>query len=996
MSPPDPRWRLPEGGLIDRTRPLAFTFNGQRLHGYVGDTLASALLANGVRVVGRSLKYHRPRGVLSAGPEEPNALVQLGAGGAGEPNVRAIQLPLSDGLAAISQNCWPSVGLDLGVLASMLSPLLVAGFYYKTFMWPAGAWRAYERILRTAAGLGRAPRDADPNFYETGHLHCDVLVVGGGPAGLAAARTAARTGARVVMCDERSRLGGSLLWETAEIDGAPALAWITSVVAELSVRDNVSMLSHACAFGYYDHNAVLIYQRRPDPRTGNGQGDRQALWRIRARQVVLTTGAIERPLVFPDNDRPGIMLAAAARAYLNQYAVCPGQRAVVATNNSSAYDTAADLATAGAEVVAVVDLRAEVPATALDRVPAGAQVTAGATVAGTRRRRKILRSVTVRDAKGRTRDLPCDLLCVSGGWTPTVHLFSQSGGQLRFEPSLGAHLPDRRAQAIHIAGAAAGALDLATAVYTGFAAGASAAAAAGHEGPTAQPPKIDRSGLAGVIVDGVAPLVPDAGGSRSFVDFQNDVTVRDLALAVSEGYRSVEHAKRYTTTGMGTDQGKTGNLNAVVLLSRLRGETPSEVGHTTYRPPYAPVPFGAIAGRRRGKRLAPTRRTPFHDCWAEEGAIFVESGAWLYPQCFPRDGESRDETIAREARQVRRCVGAVDMSSLGKADVQGRDAAVFLERVYCNDLAGLAIGRVRYGLMLREDGMVFDDGTVARLSANRFLITMTTANADQVWLHLEMLRQIRWPDLDVKLALVSDHWANLAIAGPDARRLLEALDPSFPVDSQAFPYMAVREGTVTGHPARVFRISYSGELSYEINVAADHGVDLWAAVRAAGAPLGLVPYGLDALDVLRIEKGHLSVGTEIDGRTTPHDLGLGSLVSRKKDFIGRALLNRPALKRDDRLQLVGLKGQAGAARVPAGAQLLAAPWTGVPQAPLGHVTAAVFSHALESPIALALLAGGRDRHGERLTAASPTTGESVEVVVGPPAHYDSAGARPRV
>ena len=996
MSPPDQMWRLHEGGLIYRARPLAFTFNGRQLRGYEGDTLASALLANGVRVVARSLKYHRPRGILTAGPEEPNALVQLGAGGAGEPNVRATQLPLSDGLAAISQNCWPSVELDLGVLAALLSPLLAAGFYYKTFMWPAGAWGVYERFLRTAAGLGRAPRDADPNCYATGYLHCDVLVVGGGAAGLAAALAAARTGARVVLCDERCRLGGSLLWETAEIDGAPAQVWGTSVVAELSTRDNVKLLTRACAFGYYDHNAVLIYQRRPDPRAGSDHKERQTLWRTRARQVVLATGAIERPLVFPDNDRPGILLAAAARAYLNQYAVRPGGQAVVVTNNCSAYDTAADLAASGVEVIAIADLRFSVPAAALDRAPADTRVIAGTTVVGTRGRRQGLRSVTIRGGDGQALDLPCDLLCVSGGWTPTVHLFSQSGGRLRFDHGLGAHVPDQRAQATHVTGAVTGALDLATALRSGVVAGASAARDAGYEGPTEAAPTATCQGLTGALVGGGPRATPHAGGSRSFVDFQNDVTVRDLALAVGEGYRSVEHAKRYTTTGMGTDQGKTGNLNAVALLSRLRGETPAEVGHTTYRPPYTPISFGAIAGRRRGKRLAPTRRTPFHDCWAEEGADFVEAGAWLYPRCFPQNGEATSETIAREARQVRRRVGAVDMSTLGKVDVQGRDAVTFLERIYCNDLAGLTIGRVRYGVMLREDGMVFDDGTVARLGGSHFLITTTTANADQVWLHLEMLRQIHWPDLDVNLALVSDHWADLAIAGPEARRLLEALAPSFPVDNEAFPFMTVRKGTLAGLPARVFRISFSGELSYEINVAADHGVALWAAVRSAGVPLDLVPYGLEALEVLRIEKGHLSVGTEIDGRTTPHDLGLGPLVSRKKDFIGRALLGRPALRRDDRLQLVGLNAAPGAGRVPGGAQLVAAPWTGDPQPSLGHVTAAAFSPALEAPIALALLADGRARHGEQLTAASPVTGEAVDVVVGPPVHFDAEGVRLRV
>lgn len=987
-------FRLSSGGLIDRSKPRSFTFNGRTLSGYAGDTLASALIANGLHFVGRSFKYHRKRGIFGAGAEEPNALVQLETGARTEPNMRATQIELYEGLQAASQNCWPSLRFDVNAVTDLCSRLLPAGFYYKTFKWPPSWWPGYERVIRHAAGMGVAPREADPDVYAHCHAHCDVLVAGGGPAGLSAALAAARAGARVALATEDFEWGGALLGDTAEIDGRPARAWVLDTCAELVAHLDVTLIPRGNVFGYFDHNLLSIAQA-VEPRAP--QAPRQRLWKVRAKQVVLATGAIERTIVFADNDLPGIMLASAARTYVNRYAARPGSRAVVFANNDAGYSAALDLQRAGIVVAAVVDARREAAGELAARArEAGIEVLAGHAVVralGNSRVQGVqVGMVEAGVVANVSRALDCDLLCVSGGWTPAVHLFSQSKGRLRYEPQIAAFVPGASVQAERSAGAARGAFGLADCLAQGCEAGAAAAAAAGCRRISVSVPR------AVPVPD--APLLPlwdvqsDATRrSKRFVDLQNDVTAADVALAVREGYRSVEHLKRYTTLGMGTDQGRTSNLNGLAILAALIEAQIPEVGTTTFRPPYAPVTFGTMAGAEIGVHFDPVRESALHVWHADAGARFVNAGLWRRPMIYPRVGESDLEATNREVLAVRNSVGVVDVSTLGKIDVQGRDAVEFLERVYVNRWRNLAVGKARYGLMLREDGMICDDGTTTRLSEAHFVMTTTTSNAGRVMSQLEYWLQVHWPALDVRLTSVTEQWSAVALAGPDSRRVLEALT-SADVTNEALPYMGSCDAVVAGIPARVFRISFSGELAYEINVPADHGLALWSALLDAGRKHSISPYGTEAMSVLRIEKGHIS-GMEMDGRTTPQDVGLGAMVAADKDCIGKRSLARRALGAPDRRQLVGLVSRDGVSLIPKGAQLVIDPGRPAPNLIIGHVTSTCYSPTLRVPIALALLARGRERHGESLFAASPLTGTVVEVDVRSPVFYDPQGARLR-
>jgi sarcosine oxidase subunit alpha len=992
-------FRAASGGAIDRTRTLGFSFDGRRYEGHPGDTLASALIANGVRLVGRSFKYHRPRGILADGVEEPNALVQLARGDRTEPNTRATQIPLTDGLIASSQNSFPSLTHDLGAAAGLFAGLLPAGFYYKTFMWPEAGWRAYEYLIRRAAGLGRAPRLPDPDHYEHRHAHVDVLVVGGGPAGLAAADAASRAGARVLLVDQDLEFGGRLLAEPARIDGRPAPDWVAATVAALAARPATVLLRRATAFGYYDQNLIGIVEQVDDPA---GRAPRQRLWKLRARQIVLATGAIERPLGFPDNDRPGVMLASAAQAYVNRFAALPGRRAVVFTNNDGAYAAARDLKRAGIEIAAIVDVR-ERPDDAVSRITGDGEVSClgGRAIARVSGRRAVqgvelmkLGDHGVR-LRGASAHIDCDLVLMSGGWTPSVHLYSQARGKLAYDCRLGTFVPADRERPAHSAGACAGRLALADALADGGAAGAAAAHAAGFgDGAAPSPLPVDADAEA---VPHPLFLMPAPPGRRAkrFVDFQNDVTADDVALAVREGYRSIEHVKRYTTLGMGTDQGKTSNLNGIAAAAAARHIAPDAVGTTSFRAPYTPVTLGAVAGHHVGSALDPLRVTPI-DAWhAQAGAKFVNAALWRRAQLYKRAGETELDAVNREALAVRNAAGLVDVSTLGKIDIQGRDAAELLDRVYVNGWRTLAVGRSRYGVMLREDGFVLDDGTTSRLDEQRFFMTTTTANAGRILMHLEHLAQIVWPALDVKLTAVTDHWAALALAGPRARSVLEALQPDFPVDDAGLPYMAWREGRLAGLPARIFRISFSGERAYEIYTPADFGLALWQAALEAGRPHGLEPYGTEAMGVLRIEKGHFVPGPEADGRTTLDDLGLGRLMSKAKDCIGKAAAQRPALVAPGRKQLVGLLATDPAEAIPVGAQLVLDPARPPPNPMVGHVASLCYSPTLERWIALALVRAGRDRIGERLTATAPLLGRRTEVTIVPPVFVDPEGTRVR-
>jgi heterotetrameric sarcosine oxidase alpha subunit len=916
----------------------------------------------------------------------------VGESARAEPNTRATMVELYDGLVATSQNRWPSLGFDVWALNNLFAPLFPAGFYYKTFMAPARAWPAYERIIRRAAGIGTHVPHPDPDHYDRRFAHCDVLVVGGGAAGIMAATAAARAGADVMLVDERDALGGHLRGERR---GGEILPPCLNALAE---QTNVRLLPRTTAFGVYDHGTVALVERVTDHLGAPAPSvlPRQRLWTVRAREIVIAAGAIERPLVFAGNDRPGVMLASAARTYINRFAVAPGRRTVVFTNNSDAYRTALDACSANLEVTAIVDARPAPPdavvAVARER---GIAVHVGHAVVATKGGRA-LRSVAIAPIDGNGQPngavtwIDCDLLAVSGGLTPCVHLHSHIGGKLAWDETIAAFVPGAGARNIRACGAARGAFALADCLADGVRAGAAAAQALGLDAPA-----LDLPACAPDEPWSLRPLweVKPATNIRGkrFVDLQDDVTADDLDLAVRENYRAIEHVKRYTTLGMGTDQGKTANLNGLAIVAQRRAETIAKVGTTTFRPPYTPVAFGTLAGPETGKHFEPIRRTPLHDWHAAHGARFVEAGQWLRPRAYLRHGESFDAAWRREVLAVRGSAGICDVSTLGKIDVQGPDAAAFLERVYCNGFASLAVGRCRYGLMLREDGIVLDDGTVTRIGERHYFLTTTTANAGRVLAHLEYLLQTVWPARQVRVASVTDQYGQIALAGPRSRDVLHKLAATA-VDNAALPFLASAATTIAGARVRLFRISYSGELAYEIAVPADHTVAVWEALLAAGHEAGLVPYGTEAMAAMRIEKGHVA-GGEINGQTAPADLGLARLVSAKKHFVGRRLLERPALADNARPRLVGLEPLDGGSAIPAGAQLIADARTQPPVPMLGHVTSATFSPTLGRPIALALLAGGIARKGETVTAAAPLDGLFVDARVVDPVFYDPAGAR---
>ncbi|MCC7049738.1 MAG: sarcosine oxidase subunit alpha family protein [Alphaproteobacteria bacterium] len=976
--------RLSSGGRIDRSGRLRFSFDGRSYVGHPGDTLASALLANGARLVGRSFKYHRPRGVLTAGPEEPSALVELRAGARREANVPMPVVELFDGLEARSQNRWPSLAFDILSVNSLLSRFLPAGFYYKTFMWPAAFWeKVYEPLIRRSAGLGSAAREADPDHYETRHAHCDVLVVGSGPAGLAAARVAADAGARVILCEQDFELGGGLLLDPAQEE------WRAATVNALARQAEVTLLPRTAVFGYYDSNVLGAVERVADHLAEPpAHQPRQRYWTIRAREVVLATGAHERLIAFPGNDRPGVMLAGAALAYLRRFAVAAGRRAVVFTNNDEAYDTALALREAGVEIAAVIDVR-PAAARADEARRAGIEVRNGSIVAGVGAGRGVQRVTVARRNGADSEDLAADLLCVSGGHSPAVELASQSRTPLEWSDAIAAFVPGQPVQRQRSAGAARGIFGIAEAADDGAAAGRAAAAALGLG-------KIGAIALPRAAARASTPLEAfwevKASG-KSFVDLQNDVTTEDIRLAHREGYGHIEHAKRYTTHSMATDQGKTGGLVGAAVLAEARGESIAAVGLPTYRPYASPVSFGVIAGHAVGKDFAPVRRTALHQWHVRHGARFMEAGMWMRPAYYPQAGEEKDAwlSVLREARAVRRAVGICDVSTLGKIDVQGRDAGIFLDRLYTNTFSTLPVGRARYGLMLREDGIVFDDGTTSRLADDHFFMTTTTANAARVLEHMEYHAQTVWPDLDVRFCAVTDHWASMSVAGPKARLALAKAVQGLDLANAAFPFMAVGDAQVAGCPVRVFRISFSGELAYEVATPAGFAEPVWEAIVAAGAEHGITPYGVEALGLLRIEKGHVA-GAELGGHTTARDLGLERMLKKQGDFVGRVLAGRTGLVAAERPRLVGLRPVDPKARLRAGSHLVVTVDDGQS---LGWVTSAMPSVELDCWIGLAMLSGGEAWHGKRLFAAFPLYNEYVEVAVTHPHHVDHENARVR-
>ncbi|MBS98314.1 MAG: sarcosine oxidase subunit alpha [Oceanospirillaceae bacterium] len=1001
--------RLQSGGRIDRSKALTFTYNGRQYKGYKGDSVASALLANGVDIVGRSFKYSRPRGIVAAGAEEPNAVLQVGVTEATQvPNVRATQQELFDGLVCGATNGWPSAESDMmAAFGKVGGKMMPPGFYYKTFMFPQSMWETYEKFIRKAAGLGRAPLVNDPDEYDNMNQHCDVLVVGGGAAGLMAALTAARSGARVIIADEQDEFGGHLLSSRERIGGKPAADWAAEIVDELAKMPDVMMLSRSTVNGYHDHNFLTIHERRTDhiaDKAPEGQ-IRQRMHRVRAHWVVLATGAHERPLVFGNNDVPGCMVAGAVSTYINRYGVVPGNKLVLMTTNDTAYQTALDWADAGREVVAVVDTRANPQGERIEAVrKRGIKVVTGSAVIDVQGKKRVNGvSVASIDAKGdkvtgKVQHLSCDTVASSGGWSPVVHLSCHTGSRPVWSDEVIGFVPGATVQKQLTAGGINGTYALDKVLAEGVKAGQEAASRLGLTAAETQLPNVRtvREGKAMALFH-IPHTKPTSRAPKQFVDYQNDVTAAGIELATREGFESIEHVKRYTAMGFGTDQGKLGNINGMAITAKVLGQTIPDTGTTVFRPNYTPISFGAIVGRNCDELFDPKRYSAMHKWHLENGAKFEDVGQWKRPWYFPKAGETMQQALDRECTATRESVGILDASTLGKIDIQGKDAREFLGRVYTNAWAKLAVGKCRYGLMCKEDGMVFDDGVTSCLGENHFVMTTTTGGAAGVLEWLELYHQTEWPELEVYFTSVTDHWATMTISGPNSRKLLSELCDDIDLDKDSFKFMDWREGTVAGVPARVFRISFTGELSYEINVQANYGMHVWEKLFEHGAKYNLTPYGTETMHILRAEKGFIIAGQDTDGSVTPIDLGMSWCVSNNKPFsyIGKRGMVREDCVRKDRKQLVGLKPKDPKAVLPEGAQAVDDPNQPIPMKMLGHVTSSYWSANLGRSIALGVIKGGHDRMGESVYYPL-ADGRVIEAEICSPIFLDPKGERQNV
>lgn len=998
------KYRLHSGGRIRRDVPLEFVFNGERMQGYEGDTIASALLANGARTVARSFKYRRPRGIFAAGVEEPCAIVQTGKGAQRTPNVRATLAELQDGMIVQTQSGWPSADHDFGAIVSAAGRMLPAGFYYKTFMWPPKLWMWYEKVIRRAASSARVPEQTDPDTYLHRHAHCDVLIAGGGPAGLAAGLAAGLSGARVIIADLNPEFGGDLLNDGGEsqIDGKRSDEWLAATIKQLSEMDNVQLLSRTTVQGYHDYNYLTAEERI----AGDGQL-RRRLWKIRAAQVVVAAGAIERPPVFADNDRPGIMLASAVRSCIHRYGVLPGHNFLFFVNNDSAYQSALAAQAAGARRVEIADLRANADGYWQERArDAGIPIHLGFGVVGVLSTGGALNVQIAKlspggdfiaGAGGGLSSL-YDVLAVSGGWTPTAHLFSQARGQLSWNSSCGAFAPDEAhlINACRACGSAAATFALSECLRGGTEAGVAAAKDAGFTSdsvitaPSALPPPVECAPLFSPFVP--TRHEPGQGPAKHFVDFANDVTAADIFLAAQEGYESVEHMKRYTAAGFGTEQGKTGNINALNLLAHARGMSPAETGHTTFRPQYTPMAFGSVAGAELNDLFAPLRTTPMHEWHEQHDAVYEDVGEWKRPCYFPRDKEGMAAAVARECRAARNGVGLMDATTLGKIDIQGPDAEEFLDRIYSNNIASLKPGRCRYSLMLREDGMVYDDGVAMRLGDNHFHITTSTGHAAGVMNWLEEWLQTEWPQLRVFCTSVTEQWAVAALVGPKSREVLSKIC-SASLSAEKFPFMSLQECEVAGVPARVCRVSFSGELAFEINVPARAGLQVWKEIVRAGEEFDITPYGTETMRVLRAEKGYIIAGQDSDGATSPIDMGLSWMLSKKKkDYIGRRSLSRAAMTAPGRFQFVGLLPEDSQTVIPEGAAIAPSATARAPFVSEGYVTSSYMSATLERSIALAMIKDGVSRY-DQIVHAALMDGRLIPAKVVKPVFWDPEESR---
>ena len=993
-------FRLDKVGLINRSKKISFKFNGKNYFGYEGDTLASALIANGVHLVGRSFKYHRPRGFFGAGVDEPYAIVQLIRDNESIPNVRATEQELFEGLEAKSVNCWPNVNFDIGSINNFLNKFFPAGFYYKTFMWPKSFWyKVYEPFIRKAAGFGVVTTNHDKERYEHKYEYCDLLVAGSGPSGLASAYAAAKNGARVILAEDKPRFGGSLLTSEVSIGNLSGKEWTENIISELKSMPNVTVKNRSQVFGYYDHNMLVMSERISDhlPKT-NKYTPKQRLWYIRAKEVLISSGSIERPLVFGNNDTPGVMLSSAAKEYLKIYGVLVGKKPLVFTNNDSGYETAIEFKKNGIDPV-VLDTRKDPSSEIVNEAKSlNIDIKFSYVVVAAKGYKKVKSADIAKISEDKKQlsqieSISCDCICVSGFWTPTIHLASQSGNKTKFNEDIDAFIPGQSKQNETVLGSAKGIFTLEETLKTSFEKGSELSKKITNKENNISLPSVVEKKHSNHDKFWCVPL-PEGKNYKRFLDFQNDVAVTDVQLALREGYRSIEHVKRYTTLGMATDQGKTSNLNGLQLVSDVENKVVPQVGHTTFRPPYTPVSIGAIVGREIGKHSKPTRKSPMHSWHEKNNAVFVDAGVWLRPRYYKQGNENLFEGSKREAKNVRQNVGVCDVTTLGKIDIKGPDAAELLNRVYTNAWLKLPVGKARYGAMLREDGIVMDDGTTTRISENHYHMTTTTAQAANVLSHLEYYLQLVWPELNVNVVSTTEQWAGAAIAGPKSRDVLQKLFPDLDVSNEGLPFMGYMEGNLFGVNAKIYRISFSGELAYEVNVESDNGNFMWEKIMKVGKEFNIQPYGTEALSTLRIEMGHVA-GSELDGRTIPYDNSLEGMVSKKKDFIGKRSLGKIAFVAPDRQKVVGVVPLDKKTSIPEGSYIVKDDKAKLPIPKLGHVSASCWSVEYDNPFSLAIIKDGKNMIGQKLYALSPLKNKTIPVEIVSSHYVDPKGERVR-